>query len=110
VARRNDVTSIADDEHFTRFGLSNQIWVNPGVRAGDEEDSDADPGRVARTSPGGYLHNWFGTNVYLESAFSWLRFSPIALCNTFLSITDANTFKKGVVMLAAILYLLVINN
>jgi len=32
------------------------------------------------------------------------------LCNTFLSITDANTFKKGVVMLAAILYLLVINN
>jgi len=48
--------------------------------------------------------------IYLESAFSWLRFSPIALCNTFLSITDANTLKKGVVMLAAILYLLVINN
>jgi len=39
-----------DDEHFTRFGLSNQIWVNPGVRAGDEEDSGMLTLRVARTS------------------------------------------------------------
>jgi len=74
--------------------LSNQIWVNPGVRAGDEEDSDADPGRVARTSPGGY-HNWFGTNVYLESAFHG---SDFLLALQHLSFhTDANTLKKGVV-------------
>jgi hypothetical protein len=43
--RRNDVANIANNEQFTWLGLSNQIRVNPGIRASNEQDSGVLPKR-----------------------------------------------------------------
>jgi len=51
------------------------------------------PMRVARTSPGGYLSNWFETNVYLESTFHKANF-PLLIVNipfTYKGTADVDT-------------------